>query len=112
MVEAIVEEELTEERERREEEGAEDGVGGAGRVRGVVGDVAEAELGDVDGFVGGGVYFGEVAANDAVWGGGAEVAGEDGPPGDAGVDGVEDPVRGFLLGGVEGGGDGGVVLLV
>lgn len=46
--------------------------------------------------------FGEVFANDAVWGGGAEVVvGEEGSPGDGGVDGVEDPVDGVALGRVE-----------
>lgn len=44
----------------------------------------------------------EVVANDAVWRGVAEVvAGEEGAPGDAGVDGVEDLVDRVLLGRVE-----------
>lgn len=36
-----------------------------------------------------------------MWGGGAEVVGEEGAPGDGGVDGVEDLVDGVLLGGAE-----------
>lgn len=101
MVEAAVEEELAEEREGGEEERAEDGGGGARRVGGEVGDVAEAELGDVDG---NDVWVGvvcEEVADDAVGAVGAEVVGEEGAPGDVGIDGVEDAVDGVLLGGAE-----------
>lgn len=93
MVEAFVEEEFLEEGEGGEEERVEGGVGGAGWVGGFVGDVAEAEVDDV----GNGVVW-EVVTDEAVWWGEAEVFwGEEGAPGDGGVDGVEHLVYRFLL---------------
>lgn len=90
--EAFVEEELAEMDERGERDRVEGGVGSAARVWGVVGDEAEVELSDVDGGV-----FGRVVADDAVWGG-ARVVGEEGTPGEGGVDGGEDVIDGFLFG--------------
>ena len=58
VVEAVVEEELAEVGERREEEGVEGCVLGAGRVWGEVGDVAEVEFYDVCRLGTGGVVWG------------------------------------------------------
>ncbi|RDX68655.1 hypothetical protein CR513_52330, partial [Mucuna pruriens] len=69
------------------------GVRGTRWVGGFVGDVAEAEFDDVWGLV---WLSGEVA-NDAVWGGEAEVVGEECAPGNGGVEGMENLVE-LLLG--------------
>lgn len=97
MVEAFVEEESLEVREGGEEERVEGGVGGARWVGGFVGDVAEAEVNDVGG-LGNGVVW-EVVAEEAVRWGEAQVVvgGEEGAPGDGGVDRVEHLVYRFLL---------------
>lgn len=55
----------------------------------------------MDGLFSGRNVFGEVVAYDAVWGGEAEIVGEEGTPWDVGVDGVEDLVDGLLLGRVQ-----------
>lgn len=52
----------------------------------------------MDRFIGLIIIVREVVANDAVRGGGAQVVGEEGAPGDGRVDGVEDPVDSILLG--------------
>jgi len=89
VVEAIVEEEFAKVGEGGEEMKVEGGVRGAWRVGGFVGNVAEAELNDVGRLV----ELRWVVANDAVWGGEAEVVGVEGAPGNGGVEGVENVVE-------------------
>lgn len=54
----------------------------------------------MEGGCGGGGVFKEVA-NDAVWGGVAEIVGKKGAPWDLGIDGFKNFVEGLLLVGVE-----------
>lgn len=92
--EALVEEELAQVLKGGEEKWVNSGRRRTGRIPGVIGEETEAHLDDMGGV---GVRKGKgsvgrvekVVANEAVRGGGAEVAGEKGPPGDGGVDGVK-----------------------
>lgn len=91
MSEAFVEEEFSEVGEGGKSKGVEGRDGITRGVGGIVGYVSETQLCNMG--CGGGGGVGEVVADDAVWGGGAEIIGIKGAPWNVGVDGLENPVH-------------------